>query len=87
MFAVKSCAVAPAPANGGRRGDVFTYGSVVSFYCNDGYALNGNTHLRCGATGQWNATLPSCTGGELAFSKIYILYCAFYVQFYVAARK
>lgn len=38
-----------------------TYGSKVTFSCDDGYELNGQATIVCLPTGNWSATFPSCS--------------------------
>ena len=49
------------PVNGYTNGSVFTYQSIVQYYCNEGYQLSGGSSAQCTATGDWNVTLPNCT--------------------------
>ncbi|XP_070554196.1 uncharacterized protein [Ptychodera flava] len=57
---IVSCVQLPAPANGFRLGDNFTYSSIVAFGCNSGYELTGNADLICLANGSWDSTPPYC---------------------------
>ncbi|XP_072295250.1 E-selectin-like [Eucyclogobius newberryi] len=41
-----------------------SFQSTCEFTCEEGYVLSGSDTLSCGATGQWNATQPSCTAVE-----------------------
>ena len=36
------------------------YGDVIYYVCDDGYDLNGNNLLECGADGRWSGDLPDC---------------------------
>ncbi|XP_078578207.1 E-selectin-like [Branchiostoma floridae x Branchiostoma japonicum] len=50
-----------APANGSLSPTgVNTYLDVVTFRCDRGYELFGNTSATCQADGAWNANVPDC---------------------------
>ena len=49
------------PVNGLASPSNFTYGSVVTFYCDIGFEVSGSTDITCHANGNWNDTLPVCT--------------------------
>uniref|UniRef100_A0A7M5WWI0 Uncharacterized protein n=1 Tax=Clytia hemisphaerica TaxID=252671 RepID=A0A7M5WWI0_9CNID len=49
------------PTNGTRIGDDFTVGSSVSFKCDEGFLLEGQSSITCGVNGKWNAQAPTCT--------------------------
>ncbi|KAK2150293.1 hypothetical protein LSH36_413g01017 [Paralvinella palmiformis] len=46
--------------HGKMHGNDFFYGSIVSYTCNEGYALNGSATLICTENGSWNDTKPNC---------------------------
>ena len=48
------------PLNGHSMGNDFVYGSTVTFSCDAGYELQGNTTALCQVDGQWNITTPTC---------------------------
>ena len=48
------------PDNGERTGELFTYQSVVSYSCDSGYELIGDTTIVCETDGLWNASVPTC---------------------------
>ena len=58
---IVNCSNPGAPVNGYTNGSVFTYQSIVQYYCNEGYQLSGGSSAQCTATGDWNVTLPNCT--------------------------
>ena len=58
---IVSCGDPGVPVNGYTNGSVFTYQSIVQYYCNEGYQLSGGSSAQCTATGDWNVTLPNCT--------------------------
>ncbi len=39
-----------------------TTGSVVTFACNTNYVLVGSASTSCAPSGQWSASLPTCSG-------------------------
>ncbi|XP_069794214.1 P-selectin-like [Narcine bancroftii] len=38
----------------------FSYNSTCEFSCPDGFALSGASRIKCAATGQWTAPVPTC---------------------------
>jgi hypothetical protein len=50
-----------APANGSVTPTMGTTGTVATYSCNGGYALNGNATTTCQADGMWSGTAPTCT--------------------------
>ena len=58
---IVNCGNPGAPVNGYTNGSVFTYQSIVQYYCNEGYQLSGGSSAQCTAAGDWNVTLPNCT--------------------------
>ena len=60
--AAVSCGPAPnAPSNGQQSGSGTTFGSTVTFTCNQGYNLQGDSRRTCMADGQWNGSAPTCS--------------------------
>ena len=55
-----NCPALSAPTNGGVTAPATTYGSVATYSCNGGYALNGSTSTTCGASGAWSNPAPTC---------------------------
>ncbi|XP_029470754.1 sushi, von Willebrand factor type A, EGF and pentraxin domain-containing protein 1 [Rhinatrema bivittatum] len=55
-----SCGSVPSPDNGAIEGSNFTFGKKVTFRCNDGYQLTGDTEASCLASGTWSHVPPSC---------------------------
>uniref|UniRef100_A0A8C2TTS2 Sushi domain-containing protein n=1 Tax=Coturnix japonica TaxID=93934 RepID=A0A8C2TTS2_COTJA len=41
----------------------FPYGTTVSFYCKEGFTLQGNAEISCMADGTWHPALPECQPG------------------------
>ena len=58
---IVSCGDPSVPNNGYTNGSIFTYQSIVQYYCNEGYQLSGSSSAQCTANGDWNITLPNCT--------------------------
>ena len=55
------CSPAPnAPANGQRSGSGLTFGSTVTYTCNPGYTLQGESRGTCMANGHWSGRAPTC---------------------------
>lgn len=50
------------PENGKRTGNEFGIGSTVTFSCDEGYELDGESKLTCRSDGQWSAMVPLCKG-------------------------
>ena len=66
-FPVLSCGDPGNPPNGAKSGNTYTFDSVVSFSCDEGYTLSGESTIKCVASGNsvsWNAPIPTCTGTE-----------------------
>ena len=61
---VGSCTDPGTPTNGRRIG-TFTVGSTVQYECSSGYELYGTTSITCGNSGQWNASVSTCSQGLL----------------------
>ena len=60
-----SCGEPPAaPANGTRSFSNTTFGSTVTYTCNQGYSPlpQGSNAVTCLANGQWNGSAPQCNG-------------------------
>ena len=52
-------------SNGRMIGDDFSYNSIIEYECDDGYYIDGPTHLRkCQANGEWDSPIPVCTAVE-----------------------
>ena len=57
-----SCGPAPkAPANGQRSVSGTTFGSTVTYTCNRGYPLQGDSRRTCMANGQWSGVTTRCS--------------------------
>ena len=47
-------------SNGQLSNQDFSYSSIVSFTCDNGYVLNGSERLLCEGSGNWNGSVPVC---------------------------
>ena len=57
-----TCGDPGTPSNGARIGDVFTFGSSVSYQCNEGYRISDDASRTCLSDGTWSGTTPTCIG-------------------------
>ncbi|XP_078575765.1 uncharacterized protein LOC144861667 [Branchiostoma floridae x Branchiostoma japonicum] len=57
------CPILSAPENGEISGGA-QHDDVVTFTCNQGYRLMGESSLRCQATAKWSGTTPTCLAIE-----------------------
>ncbi|KAM4028719.1 CUB and sushi domain-containing protein 3 isoform 7-T7 [Anomaloglossus baeobatrachus] len=57
-----SCSEPLMPSNGIKVGDRYMVGDVVSFHCDQGYSLQGHSHITCmpGPVRRWNYPIPIC---------------------------
>nr|DBA24038.1 TPA: hypothetical protein GDO54_011744 [Pyxicephalus adspersus] len=57
-----SCPEPQMPSNGIKVGDRYMVGDVVSFHCDQGYSLQGHSHITCmpGPVRRWNYPIPIC---------------------------
>ncbi|EMP25344.1 CUB and sushi domain-containing protein 3 [Chelonia mydas] len=64
-----SCPEPQTPSNGIKIGDRYMVGDVVSFHCDQGYSLQGHSHITCmpGPVRRWNYPIPICLGVHLQF--------------------
>ncbi|XP_023234733.1 sushi, von Willebrand factor type A, EGF and pentraxin domain-containing protein 1-like [Centruroides sculpturatus] len=54
------CPEPPDIAQGTKIGNLFEFGSNVTFECNHGYLLHGLSTLHCLENGTWSASIPVC---------------------------
>lgn len=47
--------------NGYSPSSNYTYGSIVRFKCNPGYAISNTSDILCSSNGTWQNPLPTCT--------------------------
>uniref|UniRef100_A0ABM0M9L1 Protein mesh-like n=1 Tax=Saccoglossus kowalevskii TaxID=10224 RepID=A0ABM0M9L1_SACKO len=57
---VTDCGVVIAPSHGNVNGELFTYGEILQFSCDEGYTMNGVAEIKCLASGLWSDVSPSC---------------------------
>uniref|UniRef100_A0A8C6QR27 CUB and Sushi multiple domains 3 n=1 Tax=Nannospalax galili TaxID=1026970 RepID=A0A8C6QR27_NANGA len=57
-----SCPEPQTPSSGIKVGDRYMVGDVVSFQCEQGYSLQGHSHITCmpGPVRRWNYPIPIC---------------------------
>ncbi|XP_035298598.1 C4b-binding protein beta chain [Cricetulus griseus] len=55
----RDCGPPGVPSHGYFEGESFTAGSVVTYYCRDGYHLVGTQKLQC-IDGEWSSSYPTC---------------------------
>uniref|UniRef100_A0A8C3QYS8 Sushi, von Willebrand factor type A, EGF and pentraxin domain-containing protein 1 n=1 Tax=Cyanoderma ruficeps TaxID=181631 RepID=A0A8C3QYS8_9PASS len=55
-----SCGVPPTLENGFYSAEDFFAGSTVTYHCNSGYYLLGDSRMLCLDNGSWNSISPSC---------------------------
>ena len=66
----------PADINHGLKiGNNYTHGETVRYFCNLGYALEGEAQLTC-EDGRWNTDIPKCKGKDHCCSNSFPL-CLF----------
>ena len=65
--AAVNCGPAPdAPANGQQIASGAIFGSTVTYTCNRGYTLQGDSRHTCMANGEWSGKTPTCSRKLLA---------------------
>ncbi|XP_014669248.1 PREDICTED: sushi, von Willebrand factor type A, EGF and pentraxin domain-containing protein 1-like isoform X2 [Priapulus caudatus] len=57
---VVSCGSPPLLLNGNVKHNATTFGSIVTYSCQRGYGLTGESSMQCGQDGQWSGSLPDC---------------------------
>ncbi|XP_069128762.1 sushi, von Willebrand factor type A, EGF and pentraxin domain-containing protein 1-like [Argopecten irradians] len=55
-----SCGEPVYVANSGRLGDLYTYGNLLTYFCEDGYTLIGDDVLVCLEDASWSSYPPQC---------------------------
>ena len=60
MCTAIDCGDPGVPTNGNTITGSSTFGSIVTYTCNTGFALNGVNQRRCLESGSWSQTLPTC---------------------------
>ena len=72
LSAAVSCGPAPnAPANGQRNISGTTFASTVTYTCNRGYILQGDSRRTCMANREWSGRTPTCNRKLLAVLLLY----------------
>ncbi|XP_033098555.1 CUB and sushi domain-containing protein 3-like [Anneissia japonica] len=57
---VINCGDPGTPTNGGKNGSDETYGSTVTYVCDNGYNLIGTAMVTCQSNGTWSNSTPTC---------------------------
>ncbi len=60
LSTVGNCTVLEAPANGTLFGDSVTVMSEVTYSCDIGFILSGDTNRTCQANSNWTGNAPVC---------------------------
>ena len=68
FFVAVSCSNPGTPANGHRQGDDFSYGSQVTYSCDDRFVLDGDMRRSCQQNGVWTGRQPSCLSKKCLMS-------------------
>ena len=42
----------------------YACGALITYHCNDGYSLQGNSKLICLRSGAWDSPIPTCISKE-----------------------
>ena len=58
--AVECVKPAEVISNGRMLGSSFTFSSIVSYVCDEGYRLSGASQRLCQANGEWDQPIPTC---------------------------
>ena len=60
LCSIIDCPDPGTPNNGHRNSSNFSYGASISFTCNVGYELSGNSVIVCEGNKKWSGLLPTC---------------------------
>ena len=64
---VKQCPCPSSPTNGStncEESHLADAGRNVTYSCNSGYILSGNSNRTCQGSGNWTGTAPICVKGD-----------------------
>jgi hypothetical protein len=53
-----------APTNGTMIVSGYTFGNNVTFQCEEGFNIIGSDMIKCMSTGNWSASVPTCSEGR-----------------------
>ena len=81
-----SCGPAPsAPENGQQSVSGTTFESTVTYSCDRGYTLQGDSRLTCMANGQWSGRAPTCSGTLVLYAiRWHYIYFQWVPEVYIA---
>ncbi len=54
------CGVLSNPVNGSVEIPLTTFNAIITYTCNDGYTLKGDTTRTCESDEQWSGSAPVC---------------------------
>ena len=60
LCSIIDCPDPGTPNNGHQNSSNFSYGASISFTCNVGYELSGNSVIICEGGKKWNGSIPTC---------------------------
>ena len=55
-----TCEDPPYVRHSGTLGELFTFGNILTYYCENGYSMTGNDILECLSSGKWSHAAPKC---------------------------
>ena len=89
---VVTCSLLPIPNNGRRSSSRRNYNDRVSFSCNTGYKLRGNSSRTCQSTGQWSGIQPTCDSKLLCpprvwFQRMNAIYYSYVMLFTIPSQS
>ena len=73
-----SCGDPGTPTNGRHNVSSTTYNSVVTYTCDDGYTLQGNSSRTCQSNGNWSGSVPQCERMLMYLSTIGKHHCCYH---------
>ena len=58
----RSCGYPGSPDKGSFSGSVYSYGKKVTYSCQHGYRMVGESERMCLNSGRWTGDVPQCQG-------------------------
>ena len=65
LFSAIACPSVHTPSFGKVSQGYGSFGTTLTYTCNNKYRLNGPSERVCGADGKWSGTEPVCQGKHL----------------------